>query len=131
MGSGAGVRQERACGCAPRGPLPRPLSAGLHPQSPARASHSEFPILQPGFRKETNPLCAPWCRFAPLWGSQVWGKSRALDGRILTGEGVGASRGTRLPRRGKEASWWIHPGESAESLVKKTVNSFLLGQIER
>lgn len=117
----------RAAGAPP----PPALGRSAPPAAPPRASHSEFPIPQPGFRKETNPLCAPWCRFAPLWGSQVWGKSKALDGRILTGEGVGASRGTRLPRRGKEASWRIHRGESAESLVKKTVNSFLLGQIER
>lgn len=93
----------RAAGAPP----PPALGRSAPPAAPPRASHSEFPIPQPGFRKETNPLCAPWCRFAPLWGSQVWGKSKALDGRILTGEGVGASRGTRLPRRGKEASWRI------------------------
>ena len=111
------------------GDHPRPSTPPSHP----RASLSEFPIPQPGFRKETNPFYAPWRRFAPLWGSQVWGKikkSKALDRRILPGRG-GGRRGTRLPRRGKGASRRILPGESAESPVRKTVNSFLLGQTGR
>ena len=69
------------------GDHPRPSTPPSHP----RASLSEFPIPQPGFRKETNPFYAPWRRFAPLWGSQVWGEIK------------GARREDTARERGREA----------------------------
>lgn len=74
--SPTGVKEERDCGCAQRRTPPRPLSAGLHRYSTPTPLTREFPIPQLGFRKETNPLCAPWRQFAPVWGSRFGGNQR-------------------------------------------------------
>lgn len=72
----------------------RPSTPPSHP----RASLSEFPIPQPGFRKETNPLCVPWRRFAPLLGSQVWGKIKGAR-REDTARGRGREPRDQTPQK--------------------------------
>ena len=115
----------RSCRCALRGSL-LPLSDGLYRLSPAPSNPRASWSSNSAGSFQKNPICASSSGLQRL-GLPGFRKIKGSRWENI-GEMVERAVGPDSPEEGDEASLRSLPLVPAETPMKKTVNSFLLGQ---